>query len=85
MSRFNAVPKRKKREPRFYSVGEVAAILGLSPMTIYRAIADGEFPALKIRGRVIVPANAVEQMIEAATADGTLVDAADWVRDESAT
>ena len=47
-------------------------------MTLYRAIADGEFPAVKIRGRVIVPAKAVESMIEAATADGTLVDAADW-------
>jgi hypothetical protein len=34
---------------------------------------------VKIRGRVIVPAKAVESMIEAATADGAMVDAADWV------
>jgi len=31
---------------RFYSVAEVAAILGLSSMIIHCAIADGEFPTL---------------------------------------
>jgi hypothetical protein len=51
-------------------------------MTVYRAIADGEFPAVKIRGRFIVPARAVQQMIEAATANGSLVDAANWVPDD---
>jgi excisionase family DNA binding protein len=59
-------------------------MLGLSSMTVYRAIADGEFPAIKIRGRVIVPAKAIEEMIEAATADGSLVDSASWVPDDTA-
>ena len=82
--RFNPVPRKQAREPLFYSVAEVAEILGLSSMTVYRAIADGEFPAVKIRGRLIIPAKAVEQMIETATADGTVVDAANWVPDNSA-
>jgi excisionase family DNA binding protein len=68
----------RSRKPRFYSVAEVAAMFGLSPMTVYRAIAAGEFPAVKIRGRVIVPAGAIDAMIEAATSEGTLVHSADW-------
>jgi excisionase family DNA binding protein len=62
---------QRSRKPRFYSVAEVAAIFGLSPMTVYRAIVAGEFPAVKIRGRVIVPAGPIDAMIEAATSEGT--------------
>lgn len=67
-------------EPRrFYSVPEIARMLGMSKMTVYRAIAAGEFPAVKIRGRLIVPARALDEMIEAAVADQTVVDASAWV------
>ena len=65
--------------PRFYSVAEVALMLGMSTMTVYRAIAAGEFPAVKVRNRLIVPARALEAMAEAAVADQTVVDAAGWV------
>ena len=65
--------------PRFYSVAEVARMLGMSTMTVYRAIAAGEFPAIKVRNRLIVPARAIEAMAEAAVADQTVVDAAGWV------
>ena len=65
--------------PRFYSVAEVALMLGMSTMTVYRAIAAGEFPAVKIRNRLIVPARAIEAMADAAVADQTVVDAAGWV------
>lgn len=65
--------------PRFYSVAQVAAMLGMSAMTLYRAISEGEFPAIRIRGRLIVPAKAVEAMAEAAVSDHTLVDAAGFV------
>ena len=64
--------------PRFYSVAEVALMLGMSTMTVYRAIAAGEFPAVKVRNRLIVPARAIEAMAEAAVADQTVVDAAGW-------
>ena len=65
--------------PRFYSVAEVARMFGLSTMTVYRAIAAGEFPAIKVRNRLIVPARAIEAMAEAAVADQTVVEAAEWV------
>lgn len=70
--------------PRFYSVAQVAAMFGMSPMTLYRAIAAGEFPAVKIRGRLIVPAQAVVAMAEIAVAESTIVDAAGWVTDGTA-
>jgi len=82
MTRFRVVSKQRVHESRFYSVGEVAAIFGLSSMTIYRAIQDGDLPGLKLRGRVIVPVHALEAMIAAASADGPVVDAADWVADQ---
>jgi len=65
-------------ERRYYSVGQVAAILGLSSPTLYRAIHAGQFPAVRIRGRYIVPAKALELMTEAALS-GAVTDAADWV------
>ncbi|MBN9100520.1 MAG: helix-turn-helix domain-containing protein [Pseudonocardia sp.] len=54
-------------------------MFGMSPMTLYRAIAAGEFPAVRIRGRLIVPAKAVDAMADVATAEQTVVDAAGWV------
>lgn len=68
--------------PRFYSVAEIATILGMSTMTVYRAIAAGEFPAVRIRGRLIVPARAVESMIDAAVSDRAVVDAAEWAQSD---
>ncbi|MDQ6874940.1 MAG: hypothetical protein M3042_07780 [Actinomycetota bacterium] len=44
-------------------------------MTLYRAIHAGQFPAVRIRGRLIVPARAVEAMIETAVHTGALVNA----------
>lgn len=64
--------------PRFFSVAEVAAMLGMSSMTLYRAISAKEFPAVRIRGRLVIPARAVDAMVEAAVSDQTVVDAADW-------
>lgn len=65
--------------PRFYSVAQAARMFGMSSMTLYRAINAGEFPAVRIRGRVIVPAKAIEAMAEAAAAEQTVIDAAGWV------
>ena len=48
-------------------------------MTLYRAIKDGEFPALKIRGRIVVPARALEVLAEAAVADSRAIDVAEWM------
>ncbi|MBC3190923.1 helix-turn-helix domain-containing protein [Pseudonocardia sp. C8] len=65
--------------PRFYSVAQAAQMLGMSAMTLYRAINSGGFPAVRIRGRLIVPAKAIEVLADLAVAEQTVVDAADWV------
>ncbi len=70
--------------PRFYSVAEVARMFGMSSMTLYRAIAAGEFPAVRIRGRLIVPAKAIEELVEASFEHNGLVDAADFVPEGAA-
>jgi hypothetical protein len=49
-------------------------------VTLYRAIRAREFPAVRIRGRLIVPAQALEAMIETALAEQDVVDAATWVQ-----
>ena len=65
--------------PLFLSVSEQAAELGISEVTLYRAIKAGEFPAVRIRGRLIIPAGAAKAMVEAALTSGAMVDAANWV------
>ena len=69
----------RSERPHFYSVAQFARMSGISTVTLYRAIAAGEFPAVRIRGRLIVPAKAVEAMADVATAEQTVVDAAGWV------
>ena len=65
--------------PRFLSVPATARILGVSAATLYRSIAADEFPAVRIRGRLIVPAEVVEQMRQTALRDRRTIDAVDWV------
>lgn len=65
--------------PRFYTVGEAAAILRTSTMTLYRAIAANKFPAVRIRNRVVVPARAIDELEAAALDTRSVVNAADWI------
>ena len=53
-------------------------MLNLSAMTLYRAIEAGEFPAIRVRGRIIIPARAVDDIEQAAVANNSVVDAADF-------
>lgn len=64
--------------PRFLSVAAVARVLAVSEVTLYRAIRSGGFPAIKVRGRYVVPASALDAMECAAVDTGRLVDAAIW-------
>jgi excisionase family DNA binding protein len=74
----------RRPEPRpFCSVAETAQMLGTSEMTVYRAIAAGEFPAVRIRGRIIVPRQAIEAMTAAAMGGGGTVDVSDCVPDST--
>ncbi len=51
-------------ERQFYTVTEIAEILGISKPSVYRAIADGEIPSVTIRGRVLVPKRWVDQLLQ---------------------
>src|SRR5689334_22392955 len=66
------------RPIRFHSVAAAARILGMSEVTLYRAIRAGEFPAVKVRGRYVIPARALDAMEDAAVGSGTMVDTANW-------
>jgi excisionase family DNA binding protein len=59
-------------------VAEVARIFGVSDLTVYREIRGGRFPAIKFRGRYVVPARAVQAMEDAAVDSGALVEPSSW-------
>jgi excisionase family DNA binding protein len=55
---------------RFYTVTEAANLLRVSAPTLYREIRAGRFPAIRVRGRYVIPAKAVDAMEQAALANG---------------
>lgn len=81
-SRFESiepVPSKK-----WLSIAELAIELGMSQMTLYRVIAAGEFPAVRIGRRLFVPARVLDDLAKAALASGRAVTAADWRPEEAA-
>jgi excisionase family DNA binding protein len=62
--------------PAFYTVREAARILRVGPSTLYRAIREGAFPAVRLRTRYVIPAVALERLLAEATESGTVVDPA---------
>jgi len=62
--------------PAFYTVAETAHLLRVNAMTIYRAIREDGFPAIRVRSRYVIPAAAVEQLAAQATETGGCVDVA---------
>lgn len=81
--KFNTASLSPER-PRFYSVAQVADMFGMSEMTVYRAIRDGEFPAVKIRGRLIVPAKVIDEMTNAVIAGQGIANSPNWMAPEVA-
>jgi excisionase family DNA binding protein len=65
-----------ERRANFYTVAEVAHLLRVDAATIYRAIREDAFPAIRVRSRYVIPAAAVEQLAEMATASGGCIDVA---------
>ncbi|MGQ0847182.1 MAG: helix-turn-helix domain-containing protein [Sporichthyaceae bacterium] len=53
----------------FLSVAAAARMLGVSWMTVHRAIQDGQIAAIRIRGRVIVPLAAIQDLADTAMTD----------------
>jgi excisionase family DNA binding protein len=62
--------------PSFYTVREAAQIMRCDAATLYRAICGDTFPAVKIRTRYVVPARAIDELIERASASNGCVDIA---------
>ncbi|WP_026425756.1 helix-turn-helix domain-containing protein [Actinokineospora inagensis] len=60
--------------PVFYTVREAAKILRVDPATLYRAIREDGFPALRVRSRYVVPSAALDKLIAEAADTGGLVD-----------
>ncbi|OZM72839.1 DNA-binding protein [Amycolatopsis antarctica] len=66
-----------------YTVPEAAALLSVSQEYLYRLIQADVFPAVRMRhgrsqGRYVVPAKAVEHLLDGATAEGGCTEVADW-------
>lgn len=62
--------------PAFYTVKEAARILRVDAATLYRAIRDDAFPAVRVRTRYVVPAAALDKLITEAAESGGCVDVA---------
>lgn len=74
----NAMRKRAAGVPT-YSVPEAAALLSISQEYLYRLIQADGFPAVRMRagagqGRYVVPAKAVERLLDGATDAGSCVE-----------
>lgn len=67
---------------RFYTVTEVADMFGISDMTVYREIRAGKFPAVKIRGRYVIPAKVIDAL-ESDAMNAGLVDVADYATENA--
>jgi excisionase family DNA binding protein len=62
--------------PIFYTVAEAASLLRVDRATLYRAIRDDGFPAVRVRSRYVIPAMAVERLVADAIESGGCVDVA---------
>lgn len=67
---------RDAGRPAFYTVPEAARVLRVTPATIYRAIRQDAFPAVRIRTRYVIPAAAVDKLATEAADSGGCVDVA---------
>ena len=67
--------------PTFYTVREAARIMRCNPSTLYRAIREDAFPAVRIRARYVVPATAVDKLAAEASESGGCVDVAQMAAD----
>jgi excisionase family DNA binding protein len=69
---------RGRRTANFLLVREAAEIMRMDDSTLYRHLRGGRFPAVKVGGRYLVPAAAVEQMAEEALVSGQCVVVEQW-------
>ena len=65
------------KDVRFLTVAEVADMMRVSRMTVYRMVHAGELPAIRFGRSFRVPESAVEQLLRSATVhEGGVADSA---------
>lgn len=62
---------------RFVAPDEAGCLIGTSTTTLYRELADSRFPALRVRGRWVIPTRAIAALEQAALECRTVV-REDW-------
>jgi len=61
--------ERKLAEVRFLTVAEVASIMRVSKMTVYRLVHGGDLPAVRVGRSFRVPEDAVHKYLRTAYID----------------
>ena len=61
----------EQQAPRFLTVAEVADLLRVSKMTVYRMVHAGEIPAVRVGRSFRVPQLAVEELLSNGVGDWT--------------
>ena len=60
---------RDLSDVRFLTVGEVAELMRVSNMTVYRLVHSGELPAIRFGRSFRIPETAVEAVLQIPVAD----------------
>ena len=61
--------ERQLSEVRFVTVAEVASLMRVSKMTVYRLVHSGELPAIRVGRSFRVPESAVNNYLQASFID----------------
>ena len=67
---------RDLEDVRFMTVAEVADMMRVSRMTVYRLVHSGELPAIRFGRSFRVPESAVIAVLHSTAADGSVADSA---------
>ncbi|MEE6273922.1 helix-turn-helix domain-containing protein [Georgenia wangjunii] len=59
----------EQQAPRFLTVAEVAELIRVSKMTVYRMVHAGEIPAVRVGRSFRVPQAAVEDLLSSGVGD----------------
>lgn len=78
----SALRKRASGVPS-YTIPEAAALCSVSQEHLYRLVRANAFPAIRMqrgegKGRYVIPAKAVEHLLEEAAAGGGCLEASEW-------
>lgn len=61
----------EQEAPRFLTVAEVAELIRVSKMTVYRMVHAGDIPAVRVGRSFRVPQAAVEELLASGVGDWT--------------